>query len=80
MNAMTWYDHETRSIWSQPWGRAIIGPLKGVQLNLLSSRLTTWASWKQEHPETLAMDNDVDQLGSRRQGFSRDFVIGVILS
>jgi hypothetical protein len=80
MSAMTWYDHETRSIWSQPWGRAIIGPLKGVQLNLLPSQLTTWASWKQEHPETLAMINDVERLGSRRQGFSREFVIGLVLA
>ncbi len=80
MNAMTWYDHETQSIWSQPWGRAIIGPYKGVQLNLLPSELTTWASWKQEHPETLAMINDVDRLGTRRQGFSPEFVIGVILA
>jgi hypothetical protein len=27
----------TRSIWSQPWGRAIQGPLKGVELFLLPS-------------------------------------------
>lgn len=80
MNAMTWYDHETRSTWSQPWGRAIIGPLKGVQLNLLSSQLTTWVSWKAEYPDTLVMVNDVDRLGSRRQGFSQDFVIGLVLA
>ncbi len=80
MNAMTWYDHDTRSIWSQPWGRAIIGSLKGVQLNLLSSQLTTWASWKAEYPDTLVMINDVDRLGSRRQEFSRDFVVGLVLA
>jgi hypothetical protein len=80
MNAMTWYDHMTRSIWSQPWGRAIIGPLKGVQLNLLSSQLTTWARWKAEYPDTLVMINDVARLGSRRQGFSREFVIGLVLA
>lgn len=79
MNAMTWYDHETGSIWSQPWGRAIQGPLKGVQLNLLPFQLTTWENWKQAHPETLVMINDVDRLGSRRQGFQPDFVIGLVL-
>ena len=78
MSAMTWWDHETDSIWSQPWGRAIKGPLKGVQLNLLPMQLTSWGSWKVEHPETLAMVNDVDQLGGRRQGFSPDHVIGLI--
>ena len=80
MRAMTWYDHKTQSIWSQPWGRAIIGPLKGVQLFLIPSQVTTWGSWKQEHPETLAMINDVDQVGLRRQGFSQNFVIGLILA
>lgn len=81
MRAMTWYDHKTRSIWSQPWGRAIIGPLKGVQLFLLPSQVTTWASWKTEYPETLAMINDLDNFRlSFRQGFDPGFVIGLILA
>jgi len=80
MNAMTWYDHETRSIWSQPWGRAIKGELKGITLELLPSQLTTWSSWKAAHPETLLMTNDVDQLGFRRQKFQPDFVIGLTLA
>ncbi|MCP4424535.1 MAG: DUF3179 domain-containing protein [Chloroflexi bacterium] len=79
MNAMTWYDHETESIWSQPWGRAIQGELKGVELFPLPFQLTTWASWKAEHPQTLAMMNDVQRL-NRRQGFNPDFVIGLILA
>jgi hypothetical protein len=79
MNAMTWYDHETRSIWSQPWGRAIKGPLKGIQLFLLPSQVTSWGSWKAEHPGTLAMINDVGMPRFARQGFSPNFVIGLIL-
>jgi hypothetical protein len=80
MSAMTWYDHETKSIWSQPWGRAIRGSLKGIELFLLPSQVTTWRSWKEEHPSTLAMINDVDRVGSRRQGFDPDFVIGLLLA
>jgi hypothetical protein len=80
MTAMTWYDHETGSIWSQPWGRAIQGPLKGVELFLLPSRITSWGSWVEEHPGTLAMINDVDRLGSARQGFQSNFVIGLLLA
>jgi hypothetical protein len=79
MNAMTWYDHETETIWSQPWGRAIIGPLKGVELFLLPSQITTWANWKAEHPYTLAMINDVDRFGAR-QRFDPDFVIGLLIA
>ena len=80
MRAMTWYDHDTRSIWSQPWGRAIIGELKGIQLFLLPSQVTTWGSWKAEHPDTLAMINDVGPLSFGRQRFDPNFVIGLILA
>jgi hypothetical protein len=79
MTAMTWYDHETTSIWSQPWGRALSGELKGVELFLLPSQVTTWGGWLEEHPDTLLMTNDLDRLGARRQGFSSEFVIGLIL-
>ena len=79
MNAMTWYDHETASIWSQPWGRAIRGDYKGIQLNLLPFQLTTWAKWKEAHPHTLVMANELNRIGRHRQGFQPDFVIGLIL-
>jgi hypothetical protein len=78
MNAMTWYDHETKSIWSQPWGRALEGTYKGVELFLLPSQITTWSSWKKEFPHTLAMTSDVDRVGGR-QRFDPDFVIGIVL-
>jgi hypothetical protein len=55
-NAMTWWDHSTGSIWSQPKGEAIAGPLKGRTLELVPSTLTTWDAWSTAHPETLALD------------------------
>ncbi len=55
-NAMTWWDTETGSVWSQPIGEAILGPLAGERLELLPSALSTWADWKRSHPETLALD------------------------
>ena len=55
-NAMTWWDHETGSIWSQPKGEAIAGPLKGRKLELVPSTLTTWDAWTTSHPGTLALD------------------------
>ena len=79
MNAMTWYDHETQSIWSQPWGRALEGEYKGVVLFLLPSRITTWSNWKSNHPHTLLMINDLDRVRSG-QRFDPDFVIGVVLA
>lgn len=80
MNAMTWYDHETQSIWSQPIGQAFQGPLKGIQLELLPFQLTTYANWVESHPETLVMTNDYNRLGGRAQGFQRNFVIGLVLA
>ncbi len=40
-NAMTWWDHSTGSIWSQPLGEAIAGPLKGETVELLPSQFTS---------------------------------------
>lgn len=80
MNAMTWWDHTTESVWSQPWGRAIQGELKGVELFLLPSQLTTWGQWKAEHPDTLVMNTGYNRLTVFRQAFNPDFVIGLILA
>ena len=55
-NAMTWWDHETGSVWSQPIGEAILGPRKGERIELLPSNLTLWGAWKEEHPQTVALD------------------------
>ena len=54
-NAMTWFDHDTGTIWSQPLGEAIVGPLKGTSLDLLPSTLTEWGEWKRLHPDTKAL-------------------------
>ncbi len=55
-NAMTWWDHGTGSVWSQPLGEAILGELSGTKVDLLPSTLTTWQAWIDAHPETLALD------------------------
>ena len=55
-NAMTWWDHSTGSIWSQPLGEAIAGPRKGETVELLPSEFTSWGAWRDKHPDTLALD------------------------
>jgi len=79
-SAMTWWDHKTVSIWSQPNGLALAGPLKNTVLTILPSQMTSWNNWKDSHPETLAMINDYSLLGFRRQTFNTDFVIGLVLA
>ncbi len=55
-NAMTWFDHETGTVWSQPLGEAIVGPLAGTTLDMLPSTLTEWGDWKRLHPDTKALN------------------------
>jgi hypothetical protein len=54
-NAMTWWDHDTGSVWSQPLGEAILGPRKGQKVELLASQFTTWGAWRERNPETRAL-------------------------
>ena len=56
MNALVMYDRQTDSLWSQFLGEAVDGPMVGSKLGLMSSQLTTWSSWREEHPDTLALD------------------------
>jgi len=55
-NAMTWWDHSTGSIWTQPTGEAIAGPRTGERVDLLPSQFTSWRAWRDAHPDTLALD------------------------
>ena len=77
--AMTWFDHETGSIWSQPLGKALVGPRFGATLNLMPSQLTTWREWATAHPETsvLTVAHLSPPFRGRRPG--QDHVVGVII-
>ena len=79
MSAMTWWYHDTRSIWSQPWGSAIGGPLKGTALTLIPAAVVPWATWLKENPHTTVVANDLDQRRGRITRGQSDFVIGVAL-
>ena len=46
------YDKQTDSRWSQLFGQAINGPMKGHKLEKLPSTMATWGQWKQLHPNT----------------------------
>ncbi len=58
MNALTFWDHETKSIWAQPWGTAIAGDLKGSTLTLLPFSLDTWGAWLEAHPDTTVVEDE----------------------
>jgi hypothetical protein len=46
------YDEESGSHWSQLFGEAVDGPMKGRELDKFDSTLTTWKQWRAEHPRT----------------------------
>ncbi len=48
------YDVETDSWWSQLFGHATQGPLKGQKLVKMPSTMTTWKKWKSLHADTTA--------------------------
>ena len=56
MRIMTWWGHESRSIWSQPWGKAIEGQLKGTLLEMVPARMMPWKAWLEDYPQTLLLD------------------------
>ena len=80
LGAMTWWDHETGSIWSQPWGAAIGGPLKGTRLRLIPASMVPWDTWIADHPETLLLEVVGAQgLSAPAEAFTAHYVIGVAL-
>ncbi len=79
MQAMTWWDHETGSVWSQVWGQAISGPLKGTSLGLIPAAIVPWATWKGEHPDTLALIADEGGRFFRQERPRDGWVIGVAI-
>ena len=57
-NAMVMYDHQTRSLWSHFLGQAVKGDLVGTELDFVPVMHTTWATWRELHPDTLVLDKN----------------------
>lgn len=79
MKAMTWWDHGTQSVWSQPWGAVLNGSLAGTSLTPLPAEVVRWGAWVADYPQTRVL---VDERGERfgRQLPEDNFVIGVALN
>lgn len=46
------YDAESGSRWSQLFGEAVSGEMKGQRLEKVPSTMTTWSRWRELHPDT----------------------------
>ena len=59
------YDRRTESLWSQLGLGAVSGPMRGTELKWVPSTQTTWADWREQHPETRVLSTDT--------GYRRDY-------
>jgi hypothetical protein len=64
-------DRETRTLWHQLTGRAVLGPLAAEErtLPLLPTVVTSWQAWRERHPGTSVLSLDT--------GHERPYVPGV---
>lgn len=77
--AMTWYDHATGSVWSQPLGEAIAGPHVGSSLHLMPSQLTTWGQWLAANPSSRILTSNVPSAPYKGRRPGADHVAGVVV-
>lgn len=54
-DALVMYDRETGSEWKQPLGRAISGPLEGVELTVVPAPMTSWERFRTGYPDGLVL-------------------------
>ncbi|MDA1097528.1 MAG: DUF3179 domain-containing protein [Proteobacteria bacterium] len=66
------FDWETLSLWNQFTGEPVAGPLakSGIRLKTRPVAITTWAFWRQRHPDTTVLALDT--------GHSRDYGSDVV--
>ena len=55
---MVMNDRETGSIWSHLGGNALHGPMYGSTMEFIPLLQTTWATWRELHPESLVLSDD----------------------
>ena len=59
------YDRQTQTLWSQILAKAISGKGVGTKLKTMPAIDTTWALWKQQHPDTWVL--------STQTGYQRNY-------
>ena len=75
--AMTWFDHSTGSIWSQPIGAALAGELEGSVLIQIPSTWDTWTSFRARHPDAQVLANDLGGLRLFVETPRDNWVVGI---
>ena len=71
-NSLVMQDSETGTLWSHVTGEALDGELAGAQLALIPAVQTTWANWRDAHPETRVLLKSAAVNSSRYAAYFAD--------
>lgn len=55
------YDRQTRWLWPQALGKAVIGPLTGMKLEWVPVQMVAWADWQTVHPDGKVLSRDTGE-------------------
>jgi hypothetical protein len=78
MNDLVMYDRQTDSLWQQILGEGITGRYKGTRLTPVAATQTTWAQWRDSHPDTLVLDKKGSYGGDGYGGYYSSGSSGVL--
>jgi len=70
------YDRQTESLWSQIMTTAITGPMQGQRLTMTPVAHTSWADWRERHPDTLVLSPET----GHQRDYDRDPYAGYVQS
>ncbi len=61
-SALVMFDRRTTSLWPQPLGKAVLGPLLGAELQVVASSLLPWKEVRDAHPDVAVVLESEDEL------------------
>jgi hypothetical protein len=64
------YDRQTDTLWNQFTGRPVVGALagSGIRLRIVPVAITSWKSWRTQHPNTKVLSIDTGHARDYRPG------------
>ena len=68
-SALVMFDRRTMSLWPQPLGQAVLGPLLGAALQVVASSLLPWKAVRDAHPDVVVVLGSTDELEQTRNPY-----------
>ena len=71
-NSLVMQDNQTETLWCHITGEALDGPLAGTQLQQVPAVQTTWAAWREAHPDGKLLRKPEEICSSRYTSYFAD--------